>query len=133
MRTVSMIYGFRSLGLRQIITVYWHQLQRKSLRHQGLRGVLVNTDPVWRDWAESIGLRNLNLDDVGKDCGLVDLWIIGLQAQQRYPPEFWAGFPGDWLLLGNDLPEIGKWLGREVLSNPPKMGFFCFGEGFSHE
>ncbi|MBN6739781.1 hypothetical protein JKG47_04395 [Acidithiobacillus sp. MC6.1] len=133
MRTIAGIYGFQTLGLRGLIAAHWQQLQQKKLRHQGVQGILVNADSSWRYWAESLGLQNMDPADapVSGEGLNVDLWIIGRQAQQQYPPEFWSRLPGDWLLLGSDLPELEGWIGRAILPDPkPRMGFFCLRGNF---
>lgn len=121
MREVAILAGFRGVFLPKLLALFYRGWKARNPEGQG---ILLSTDPFWRNWSETAGVRVDDPENAAWDASGPTLWFLGEQARRAWPDFRSMPFHGDYFLLGQDLLEIQAWL-------PEPLPLFCGNHGLA--
>lgn len=110
-KELAILAGLQGVFLPGLLTVFYRGWQT---RNPGGQGILLNTDPFWRNWSETAGVRVADPENTVWDTSGSILWFLGEQARRVWPDARSIPFQGDYFLLGQNLQEIQTWLPRPL-------------------
>ena len=111
MKELAILAGFQGVFLPGLLTLFYRSWES---RNPGGQGILLNTDPFWRNWSGTAGVRVDDPENAAWDASTPTLWFLGEQARRAWPDFPSMPYRGDYFLLGQDLREIQAWLPRPL-------------------
>ena len=111
MKELAILAGFQGVFLPGLLTLFYRSWES---RNPGGQGILLNTDPFWRNWSKTSGVRVDDPENATWNASVPMLWFLGEQARRAWPDFRSMPYQGDYFLLGQDLREIQAWLPRPL-------------------
>ncbi|MBU2773337.1 hypothetical protein HMI48_05275 [Acidithiobacillus ferrooxidans] len=111
MKELAVLAGFQGVFLPRLLALFYRSWES---RNPGGQGILLNTDPFWRNWSGTAGVRVDDPENAAWDASIPTLWFLGEQARRAWPDFPSMPYRGDYFLLGQDLREIQAWLPRPL-------------------